>query len=245
MSDDAPAVGEDDLPYRWLGHATVLLSGSPSVALDPWRWRLPAVAGLALVTSRHVDHCSEDDLAAALAACGRIGAPAHLAPRLESVFPGRVTPLREGDDVRLSGARIVALPAAGPGRGGRPPGFHPRGTGLAYLVETGDVRALCLGDSVVLPEHEEWSPDVAFVAVGGLVTATPHEAAESAGRLGAGVVVPVHWGDLEARYDDAREFTRLCAARNVNAALPRPAGNAPGDARAGRLDRQKGRNTCS
>jgi L-ascorbate metabolism protein UlaG (beta-lactamase superfamily) len=224
-STDRPAVGESDLAYRWLGHASVLLDGPPAIAIDPWRWRFENVADAALVTSGHVDHCSEDDLATALRADAPIAAPGHVAERLERTFPGRVIALTEGDDVRLDGARVVALPAEGPTRDERASGFLPRGSALAYLVETPQVRALILGDSCVLPEHEGWKPDVAFVAIGGLVTATPDEASKSAARLGAGAVVPVHWGDLEARYDAAVHFVDLCSELGVDATLARPAGN--------------------
>lgn len=222
MSEPRAAAGEHALPCRWLGHGTVLLDGPPAVAVDPWRWRLDAVADLALVTHGHVDHCSEDDLAAALRSGAPLGAPARLVSRLERTFPDRVVGLREGDETELAGARVLALPAEGPRRGGKPSGFHARGDGLAFLVETASVRALALGDSVVLPDHEGLAPDVAFVAVGGLITATPEEAADGAVRLGAGVVVPVHWGDLEARHGAAQRFVALCTERGVNAAVPTP-----------------------
>ena len=208
-----------------MGHASVLLDGPPSIAVDPWRWRFEGVADGALVTCAHVDHCSEDDLACALRGDAPIGAPADLAARLERTFPGRVVSLAEGDDEHFVGARIVALPSQGPTREGRSSGFLPRGAGLAYFIETRTARALLLGDSVVLPEHEGWEPDVAFVAVGGLVTATPEETAESVLRLGAGIVVPVHWGDLEARHDSAARFVQRCREQGVVATSDRPAGN--------------------
>jgi L-ascorbate metabolism protein UlaG (beta-lactamase superfamily) len=226
VTDPEPAVGGATAPpYRWLGHATVLLGGPPTLAVDPWRWRLEAVADAALVTHAHADHCSEDDLADALRDGATVGAPAHLADRLERTFPGRVLALSEGVETDLGGARVLALPSEGPRRGGRASGFHPRGAGLAYLVETPAVRALLLGDSAVLPEHEDLAPHVAFVAVGGLVTMTPEEAAEGAERLGADVVVPVHWGDLEARHLAARRFVELCHERGVPATVAAPAGN--------------------
>ena len=214
--------------FRWLGHATVFLPGTPSVAIDPWRWRLADVADLVLVTNAHVDHCSEDDIAAARRGAAPIIAPSAVAKRLRTTFGEAVIALDAGQTHVHAGVSVLALPAEGPTRDGSPSGFLPRGAGLAYCVETLGGRYLVLGDSVVLPEHEGHTPDVAFVAVGGLVTATPEEAAETASQLGAGLVVPVHWGDLEARFGAARRFVELCAERGIATELAAPQGSARG-----------------
>jgi L-ascorbate metabolism protein UlaG (beta-lactamase superfamily) len=232
MSDDHAAAGDDvprrRCPYRWLGHATVLLPGPPAVAVDPWRWRLDAVADLVLVTSGHVDHCSEDDIAAARREGATIVAPPGIAERLRATFGDDVATLHAGETCMFAGAAVSALPAEGPTRDGVASGFLPRGAGLTYLVESGETRVLFLGDSVVLPEHHGLAPELAFVAVGGMVTSSPEEAAASAGALDAGVVVPVHWGDLEARHAAAQRFVELCAAAGVAAATPTPGGSAHG-----------------
>jgi len=186
------------------------------------------VADLVLVTSGHVDHCSEDDIAAARRSDAPVIAPPRIAERLRTTFGDAIVVLREGETHTQDAVHVTALPAAGPTRDGRPSGFLPRGVGAAYLAETPAGRMLFLGDSIVLPEHENHAPDVAFVAVGGLVTATPEEAAETAGRLGAGVVVPIHWGDLEARHAAARRFVELCAERGVSAEISASAGSACG-----------------
>ncbi len=230
MNDDEGAVGSQSprrrSAFRWLGHATVFLPGVPSVAVDPWRWRLADVADLVLVTSAHVDHCSEDDIAAARHGAAPIIAPSAAAKRLRSTFGEAVIALDAGESHVHEGISVLALPAEGPTRDGSPSGFLPRGAALSYCVDTPRARYLFLGDSIVLPEHEGHAADIAFVAVGGLVTATPEEAAETAGQLGAGLVVPVHWGDLEARFDAARRFVELCAERGIATELAAPQGSA-------------------
>jgi L-ascorbate metabolism protein UlaG (beta-lactamase superfamily) len=198
---------------RWLGHATVLVEGPPAAVVDPWRWRLKGVAAdVVLVTHGHADHCSEDDLAACSHAASVALGPVSVGPRLRTIFGSRVRSLREGDVAELPGVVVRALPAQGPVRAA---GFHPRGEGLSYLVTLGGARYLFLGDSQALPEHEGLRPDVLVVAVGGLAVMDPVEAAHSAARIAPRVAVPVHWGDLNGRFDLAVRFARQCESLGV------------------------------
>ncbi len=206
--------------WRWLGHASVHVPGPPALAVDPWRWRDDELkADVVLVTHAHADHCSEDDIVAASHAESVIVAPPHAAERLRATFGERVVEACEGRTLDLAGARITVLPAEGPARARA---FHPRGHGVAYLAETGGARHLFLGDSAALPEHEGLAPDVAYFAVGGLAVMDPQEAADAAARVRPGVAVPVHWGDLNGRFDMAATFATLCAARGVRGAAKPP-----------------------
>jgi L-ascorbate metabolism protein UlaG (beta-lactamase superfamily) len=206
--------------WRWLGHASIWVPGPPALAADPWRWRDDTLkADVVLVTHAHADHCSEDDLAAASHPGTAVVAPSSARGRLRAAFGDRVVLAREGAALEFPGVRIAVLPAEGPARARA---FHPRGDGVAYLAETGGARYLFLGDSAALPEHEGLAPDVAWFAVGGLAVTDPEEAADAAARVRPGLAVPVHWGDLNGRFDMAATFATLCAARGVRAQAKPP-----------------------
>jgi L-ascorbate metabolism protein UlaG (beta-lactamase superfamily) len=131
------------------------------------------------------------------------------------LFGDRVRVVREGDEILEGGTRVRALPAEGPPRA---VGFHPRGEGVSYLVDFEDARYLFLGDSVALPEHVGLAPDVAFFAVGGLAVMDPSEAAAAAAAVRPAHAVPIHWGDLNGRFDLAVRFARECETLGVRAA---------------------------
>ena len=201
--------------WRWLGHSSVHLPGPPALAADPWRWRDDRLkADVVLVTHAHADHCSPDDIAAASHDATAVVAPPEAAKRLREAFGDRIVEAAPDRTLDVAGARVVVLAAEGPARAS---GFHPRGHGVAYLAEVAGVRHLFLGDSAALPEHEGLAPDVAYFAVGGLAVMDPEEAADAAARVRPGVAVPVHWGDLNGRFDLAATFVTLCAARGVRA----------------------------
>jgi L-ascorbate metabolism protein UlaG (beta-lactamase superfamily) len=199
-----------------MGHATVLLEGpSSKIAVDPWRWRDEDLkVDLVLVTHGHADHCSLDDVE--LASHGRtlVAGPRSVAERLAKPLGARFRLVEEGAAFDAAGASVRVLPGEGPPRA---VGFHPRGDGVADLVDLGGAKHHFLGDSIALREHAGLAPDVLYVAIGGLAAPDPTEAADAAAAIKPALVVPVHWGDLNGRFDLAAQFATLCAARGVRA----------------------------
>ena len=204
-----------------MGHASVLLEGRTTrVAVDPWRWRDDKLkADVVLVTHQHADHCSEDDIALASHERTLVLGPGSVAGRLRVAFGERFRVAREGGAETIGDATIRVLPAEGPARA---IGFHRRGDGVSYVVELDGATYLFLGDSAALPEHAGLAPDVAFFAVGGLAVMDPEEAAAAAASIRPALAVPVHWGDLNGRFDLAARFATLCAARGVRAETSPP-----------------------
>jgi L-ascorbate metabolism protein UlaG (beta-lactamase superfamily) len=189
---------------RWLGHASVLLEGPPVVYVDPWRLEarrgLPP-ADLVLVTHAHFDHASPESVALVLGPWGVVAGP----PDALAGMPGTRRPVAAGEAFEFRGARVRAF--AG---GDREDGFHPPSRNLAYLVEGAGPRLLHLGDAGGAPLPVlATPPEVLALPVTGGTVLDAAAAARAAAAIGAPLVLPLHWGDLQGGWTDAKRFADL------------------------------------
>jgi L-ascorbate metabolism protein UlaG (beta-lactamase superfamily) len=174
------------MQVEWYGQSAFCLSdGATTVFIDPFddlgplgarglRWEYPAIAGvdadLVLVTHEHLDHNGTDAIA---------GDPVTLrstAGRLDSPV-GEVLAVASEHDA-----------AAG----------TERGPNTLFAFTLGGRRVAHLGDLGQRALRDEQAQalgtvDVLFVPVGGGPTIGAEQATEVAARLGARVVVPMHY----------------------------------------------------
>jgi L-ascorbate metabolism protein UlaG (beta-lactamase superfamily) len=174
------------MQVEWYGQSAFRLTdGATTVFIDPFddlgplhqrglRWDYPAIAGveadLVLVTHEHIDHNGVGAIA---------GEPATLrstAGRLDS-------PVGE----------VLAVAAEHDAAAGT-----ERGPNTLFAFTLGGRRVAHLGDLGQRALRDEQAQalgavDVLFVPVGGGPTIGAEQAAEIAVRLGAGVVVPMHY----------------------------------------------------
>jgi L-ascorbate metabolism protein UlaG (beta-lactamase superfamily) len=200
------------LRLTYLGHATVVieLDGVRILTdpvfgnrvgplrrrgLTPDPARIGAVDGI-VISHGHRDHFDAASVRAVL------GQPLVAVPRgLGASATGgghRVRELRVNDHVDISGVRVTAVPARHGRwplhRGARPIGFLIQGSSSIYFA----------GDTALYPSMAGLAGhvDVALLPVGrwgpprGPLRLDPSTAVDAATRVGADVVVPIHWGTL-------------------------------------------------
>lgn len=187
------------LSITWLGHASVLISdGDINIYFDPWKLsgKLPT-ADIVLVTHEHHDHYSEEDIAMISRKGTRVVAPMKTDVVTDVMKPG--------EELSIGDIRITAVPAYNIGKG-----FHPRDKDwVGFIVDIGGRRVYHAGDSDRIPEMKAIKADIALMPSGGTYTMTAAEAALAVSDVGAGIAVPVHWGEVVGTLKDAREFERL------------------------------------
>jgi L-ascorbate metabolism protein UlaG (beta-lactamase superfamily) len=187
---------------RWLGHASVLLEGPPAVYVDPFRLEgrdhLPP-AGIVLVTHAHFDHASPESVARVAGEGALLAGPADALALLPGVRRRAVLP---GDSFEEAGVRVRVLPAGD----GAPGGFHPPGSGVAFLVEGAGPSFLHCGDGCAAPVPPGPPPEVVGLCVCGGTVLDAEGAAAAAAASGAPFALPLHWGDLQGGYADAARF---------------------------------------
>ena len=196
------------MKVQWLGHAAVKLSGADSVVyIDPSvmpylgekaRDTMHAAepADIVLVTHEHADHCSTDIIERLAKPGTTVVGPASCRKKLGSMFHE----MNPGDTASFGSVHVQAVEAYNVVRH-RTPGtpFHPKGTGLGYIVTMDGHSIYHAGDTEPIPEMEQYGPvDVAFLPVDGYYTMSPAEALESATLLRAHTVIPVHFFETDA-----------------------------------------------
>jgi L-ascorbate metabolism protein UlaG (beta-lactamase superfamily) len=192
---------------HWLGHDSFRVDGRPVIYFDPWKLQdgLPT-ADLVLVSHEHHDHCSPEDIKRVSGSGTVIVASAGAAPKL----PGAQV-ARPGDDLRLSGVRVEAVPAYNVTKF-RAPGvpFHPREAGhVGYIVTIEGVRLYFAGDTDFIPEMKAIRCDVALLPVSGIYAMTADEAAEAARAIRPEIAMPMHFGSGIGTAGDGERFRAL------------------------------------
>jgi L-ascorbate metabolism protein UlaG (beta-lactamase superfamily) len=203
------------LSITWLGHSAFLL-GLPSgqrIAFDPWLENPMCPPGLArpeavgpldliLVSHGHDDHASS---VAALSRATR--APVvclyELGLYLSECGIRNVLDMGVGGTRVIDGLSVSMVPAAHTGSArvggqlvylGGAAGFVLQAKDMPTIYYAGDTGLF--GDMRMI--REVYTPEIAFLPIGGVYTMGPELAAIAARWLGVRQVVPMHWGTFPA-----------------------------------------------
>ena len=199
----------------WLGHASFRLErGGVVVYFDPWTIAgEPHDADLILISHPHFDHLSAADAMKVAKVPGEGGKSdtvivtvTECVPKLEEAkFPGTVQVVKPGEQVKVKGISIEAVPAYNTNKT-----FHPKEKEWAgFIVEVDGTRLYHAGDTDFIPEMETFRTDVALLPVSGTYVMTAEEAAEAAKAIKPKVAVPMHYGSIVGSGADAKRFQTL------------------------------------
>ena len=206
-----------NVEVRWLGHDSFLLKGTKSVMIDPFKVKGDHRADFILITHEHSDHLSPDDIRRLADSDTVIVAPDLCQGRL-SEFPGKKEWVGPRAKLNLMDLVVETIPAYNLNKF-REPGkvFHPKTDGrVGYIVTLDGVRFYHAGDTDATPEMMALDVDVALLPVSGTYVMTAEEAADAAKKMGAKVVIPMHYNRIVGSVADAEKFRLLVgSAREV------------------------------
>ncbi|GLY05689.1 membrane protein [Actinoplanes sp. NBRC 101535] len=203
----------------WWGHSTAWLADSGAgLLIDPVLTdrlahlrrmagptpRLPGAPDAILLSHLHADHFHVASIKAVP------GKPALIVPRGARAFvfkalgaeaADRCVEVSPGDEIKVGGVRVRAVPARHDGARG--PWSRDRAVAIGYVVE-GAARTYYAGDTGLFEEMSDLGPlDLALIPVGGwgpTLGAHGHldaaDGAEALRRVKATWAVPVHYGTL-------------------------------------------------
>lgn len=193
---------------EWLGHDSFRITGSRVVYIDPWKLAsaVPS-ADVVLVTHEHFDHFSKPDIEAVSTTDTVVVGPSSVVSQLS----GNTMAVRPGDTVDVNGIRVAVVPAYNIDKF-KSPGkvYHEHDDqNVGYVITMDGRRVYHAGDTDNIPEMAAIDVDVALLPVSGTFVMSPEEAAEACRSLKAGVVIPMHYGDVAGSAADAECFAGL------------------------------------
>ena len=179
---------------KWLGHASFQIKADgKNVYIDPYEGEYKDKADLVLATHSHSDHCDPSRIRKVRKDDTLIIAPEDCV----SKTGGRIKTLKPGEEITVGKMTVEAVEAYNYKRF-RSPGnpFHPRGSGVGYLITIGDKTIYHAGDTDFIPEMKQLKNIyLALLPSGGTYTMDNEEAAEAALTINPEVVIPMHRWD--------------------------------------------------
>jgi len=196
------------LTIKWLGHSSFQIKTErKTVYVDPYEGDYSEKADLVLVSHSHFDHCDTSKIEEVLKADTVIIAPDDCVSKIE----GSVKTLKPGEEIMVDSIRVKAVDAYNYKRF-RSPGnpFHPKGSGVGYLITAEGKTIYHAGDTDFIPEMRQLEHvDLALLPTGGTYTMDNSEAAEAALAIKPRAAIPMHRWDT-----DPEEFKKKVEAKS-------------------------------
>jgi L-ascorbate metabolism protein UlaG (beta-lactamase superfamily) len=194
------------MKVSWLGHASfkVELDGMV-IYFDPYKLEGEAEeADLVLITHAHHDHCDEASLRKITSEKTPVIAPKAAAAKLS----GNVSVAEEGERIELREVAIEVVPAYNTAKP-----YHPKGSGVGYVVRSGEESIYHAGDTDFILEMESIrNVKVALLPVGGTYTMNADEAVEAVKTIKPKYAIPMHYGSAVNPREAARKFMEKVAS---------------------------------
>jgi L-ascorbate metabolism protein UlaG (beta-lactamase superfamily) len=217
------------LAYTWLGHATFLLRspGGKRILIDPWLGnpRCPPSATrvreleLLLVTHGHADHTA-DAVPVARETGALVVAPYELARHFEHKGLKHVIGMNPGGTIEalgLSISMVAAVHSSSIVEDGR---TAYAGVAAGFVVRfEDDVRVYFAGDTALFGDMrligELYRPSIAFLPIGDVYTMGPEQAVRACEMVGAGAIVPMHYGTFPELTGTPAKLRELAEPRGI------------------------------
>ncbi len=190
-----------------LTHSSIRIhSTAGTLYIDPYQIRETTNdADMIFITHDHYDHYSPEDIKKVIGEKTCLIVPEKMAKTVTADF-GRntITVVRTGESYTVNGLSFETVPAYNLLKP-----FHPRKSGwCGYVLNTDDSRVYIAGDTDATKEANSVTCDIAMVPIGGTFTMDARKAAELINHIKPSVAIPIHYGSVVGKPEDAEVFKR-------------------------------------
>ncbi len=204
-----------NIELEWLGHATFLVRfQGKNIYFDPFILpNNPAKADLILITHDHFDHCAPDKVNLIKKSDTTIVTNLSSAKKLA----GNIRTIEIGKSTAEKDVTIQAVHAYNIGKH-----FHPKGSGMGFIVDFGGTKVYHAGDTDLIPEMSTYQTDIALLPIGGTYTMSTEEAAKAALTIKTKIAIPMHFGFISGTVGNPELFKKKVELGNVEVKVLEP-----------------------
>jgi len=179
-----------------------------NIYVDPFRMREePHDAVFVLITHDHYDHFSPEDIAKVACDDTVMVVPEKMSGKATEVqtYVKEIQTVTPGITATIDWLDIETVPAYN-----KLKPFHPKSAGwVGYILIVEGKRIYIAGDTDATSDAESVKCDVALVPIGGTYTMDAKAAAGLVNTIKPSVAIPVHYGDIVGKPEDADTFAKL------------------------------------
>jgi L-ascorbate metabolism protein UlaG (beta-lactamase superfamily) len=171
---------------QWLGHGSFLIHSDLMIFINPWRIvRTPFRADIILIGHDHYDHCSPVDVDKLRSETTTILGNERVAQHIPQTHV-----LRAWQSVAFGRVSIKTVPAYSTQAGQHAPSQG----GLGFILSLNYFDIYYAGDTQLIPEMEQFRPDIAILPIDNDSTLSVESAVEAVKVLRPRWVIPSNWG---------------------------------------------------
>jgi L-ascorbate metabolism protein UlaG (beta-lactamase superfamily) len=209
--------GDNMGEIKWHGHATIQINELDSentakkIYIDPFELKEGLEkADIIFITHGHHDHCSIKDAAKISKSTTIVIATKDCIEALENLDVKEKIIVEPNNEYEVNGVKFETVPAYNTDKQ-----FHPKtNQWVGYIITLNNKRYYHAGDTDNIPEFASKSTfaniDIAFMPVGGTYTMTAKEAAAAVNLFKPKLAIPMHYGTIIGKENDAKTFKKLC-----------------------------------
>ena len=202
--------------FKWLGHDGYKIEfNNKIIYIDPYKisenHHNKYDANIILISHDHFDHLSFQDVEHLSNKNTQFFIARECLEKLENKGFNKISSLEPFQKIKYMDITLEALPAYNTNKS-----FHPKKDNkLGFMITINNTRIYHCGDTDIISEMNELNPDIAFVPVSGTYVMTAEEAAKAVNELikPSKMAIPMHYGSIVGKLDDAikfKELTNIC-----------------------------------
>lgn len=190
---------------QWLGHSTIKILEEKIIYIDPYNIQEDFKdADIIFITHSHYDHFSKEDIKKCKSESTKIIITDDLyKDTLQLGFKDEdIIKVSPNHNYEVENISFSTVPAYNINKE-----FHPKKSNwVGYIININNIKYYIAGDTDITNEARNVKCDIAFLPLGGTFTMDYKEAAKLANEIMPKIVIPIHYGTLVGKKEDAIYF---------------------------------------